>query len=367
MDQARENENKMKRFHEQELRMIQTRRLGELIENVLHNYKQDFSLDVVSLILYDKSYELQQILEEEGISRKDMPGLIFSTQAEHLEQLFGPQQPYLGAFQAQQHQWLFTSSPPRETIKSIALLPLRRHGELIGSLNLGSYNSERFTRNSSSDFLQRLSTILAICLENATNHERLKRVGLTDPLTSINNRRFFDQRLVEEIARSTRSQDPIACLLLDVDHFKQINDSHGHQNGDQVLREIARTIRGQLRNSDVIARYGGEEFAILLSNPPPNTAELIAERIRSSIAACEPRLIDQEQSLKVTVSVGVASLDAIHGLEEAGSLGMRLVKVADQAMYQAKSSGRNAVASARIKENEALTEQAIALYGENLM
>ncbi|WP_455221824.1 DUF484 family protein [Kaarinaea lacus] len=347
MDQARENEQKMRRFHEQELNLISSRTLPDLIQSILYNYRRSFSLDAVTLVIYDPEYEIRRILEEEGIRMSDHPSLLFVTEQEKLDNLFGGSlEPKLGTYQKNQHQFLFNQlSQGYMTLRSVALLPLIRYGELIGSFNLGSFSEERFAEASGTEFLQRLATIVAICIENATNNERLKRVGLTDPLTRINNRRFFDQRLNEEIGRSMRANEPISCLFIDIDHFKSINDSHGHQQGDFILREVARLIREQLRNCDVIARYGGEEFSVLLANTPEQIAWDVAERIRRSVDQYTFHLPETDKSIHISVSIGIATLAALQGLEDVSKLGRILVENADHALYDAKSDGRNCVRS----------------------
>ena len=113
--------------------------------------------------------------------------------------------------------------------------PLVRNRQLIGCLNIGSVQQERFIQGSATDFLERLAAIVAVCFENAFNHERLKLLGLLDPLTGIHNRRYFDERLDEEISRSLRQKERLSCLFLDIDHFKQFNDIYGHHIGDLVL------------------------------------------------------------------------------------------------------------------------------------
>jgi len=344
ISQARENEQKMQRFQAQELRLIGTRSLAALIQNVLYNYRTAFSLDAVSLVLYDPQYEIRRILEEEGTRLAELCNLIFLTERQPLNDLFaGTVTPQLGAFNAQAHSPLFAKSIPR--LHSVALLPLVRYGELIGSLNLGSINEQRFTEASATDFLERLSTIVAICLENTTNHERLKRVGLTDGLTGVNNRRFFDQRIGEEIARALRTREPLACLLMDIDHFKQINDRYGHQAGDHILRQTAALVRDQLRNSDVLARYGGEEFAAVLPNTNERSAFEIAERIRDNVATHGFTLRENTQThhLSVTVSIGIAVMGAGTIPTDIHPLMTGLIKKADAALYQAKNAGRNCV------------------------
>ena len=341
LSQARENEQKMRRFHEQELRLIGTASLTELVQRVLFNYRSAFGLDVVSLVLHDPEYEIQRMLEEEGVRLDEMEQLCFMHEPDKLDNLFGiSSEPQLGYFQTRDHKFLFSENTI--TLRSVALLPLIRYGNLIGSLNLGSEDGTRFADGSATDFLQRLATIVAICLENASNLERLKRVGLTDSLTGVNNRRFFDQRLAEEAARAQRTKEPLACLFMDVDHFKNVNDLYGHQLGDKVLRRIAGLIREQLRTSDVLGRYGGEEFSALLVNATNDAAMEIAERIRSVIEKQKFTTSD-DKLMSVTISIGVATLGQNNTKIENETLADDLVERADQAVYQAKHNGRNLV------------------------
>lgn len=339
--QARENEQKMRRFHEQELRLISTASLAELIQRVLFSYRTAFKLDLVSLVLLDPEYEIQRILGEEGVPLADMEQLLFQSDPDIFDNLFGiSTAPLLGPFRPQEQGFLFAPGSPEP--RSVALLPLVRYGEMIGCLNLGSLEPNRYVAGSATDFLQRLATIVAICLENATNHERLKRVGLTDSLTGVNNRRFFDQRLKEEVARAVRAGKPLGCLFLDVDHFKSVNDRFGHQVGDKVLWEVAGLIREQLRAEDVLGRYGGEEFAALLINTEQDAALEIAGRIRSVIEA-HGFATESRASLQVTISIGVAMLVSEPGESDVERIANRLVDDADQAVYRAKREGRNRV------------------------
>ena len=279
MTQARHNERKMRRFQAQELRLIGLNSLFELIETVIYPDRSAFNWDLVTLWLLDPEYEIRRALEEEGIDLAAHPAMMFARDRDDLDSLYPISLfPTLGPYKSKIHAALFPKSIG--TPSSVALLPLVRHGKLIGSLNIGSYYPERFVRGFRTDFLEHLAAVVAICLENATNLERIKRLGLTDTLTAVNNRRYFDQRLNEEIGHSIRNEEPLSCLLLDVDLFKNVNDTYGHQTGDEVLREIAALGRAQLRGSDVLSRYGGEEFAALLVQTNSDKALEVAERIR---------------------------------------------------------------------------------------
>lgn len=340
INQARLNEQKLQRMQQEELRFISTHSLFELIEQILVNYRTNAGLDCVTLALIDPEFELQRILKSQGITLDDYPNLLFFQTDDPLNQLFGLSLlPRLGAFDLRHHRMLFPDNNADPA--SIALLPLTRQNRLSGSLNLGSNNADRFMANAATDFLERLSAIIAICLENTVNHERLKHVGLTDSLTGINNRRFFDQRFHEEISRSKRTQSPLTCVLLDIDFFKKINDNYGHQTGDRVLIGVANIIKSQLRETDVLARYGGEEFSVLLINTTLNDAMDIAERIREHIAD-SLFTADEGQNISVTISIGMSELITDNEVsQDSTHLTSALVEQADKALYEAKEQGRN--------------------------
>ena len=337
--QARKNEQKLQRLQNYELRLLGSTSVHELAQRVVQGYRSFGGAEIVTLAIIDPLYETQRIVHELASGSEEPTQLIFFPNEDVLNRLFGISvAPKLGAFKSRAHEALFpqgTRAP-----ESVALLPLVRNNELLGCLSLGSARKEHFSASVRTDFLERLAAIMAVCLENCINLERLKRIGLTDPLTGVNNRRFFDQRLLEEVARAQRHAMPLACLLLDIDRFKNINDTYGHQVGDQVLIEAASLMRAQLRGSDLLARYGGEEFMALLTHTDGGAALEIAERIRTAMAAHE-FLIPEQGNLRVTLSIGVALLEAPGtDIQEEAT---RLVACADQALYAAKNSGRNRV------------------------
>ena len=341
--QARQNEEKLQRFQALELKLIGCNSLSELIQVVLFEYRSTSNLDVVKILLHDPEYEIQRLLEEDGFSLQDSHDLLFTESLEKLEKQYGlSPRPYLGPYDGSRHEFLFAGS--KRTPASIALLPIVRHGEIIGSLNIGSYKTERYVAGTASDFLQRLSTIIGICLDNVKNSERLKRVGLTDVLTGVNNRRFFDQRLIEEICNAQRHQTPLSCLFFDVDHFKKVNDTYGHPAGDLVLQEVANLIRSKLRTSDVLARYGGEEFSALLNQTAAQKAYEIAERIRCGIEKMA-FVTGDGTTIRVTISIGMATLKPGNPSGPPEAIGSELVQQADNNLYIAKRSGRNKVVS----------------------
>ncbi|MDH3325706.1 MAG: DUF484 family protein [Gammaproteobacteria bacterium] len=340
---VRQNELKLKRFQELELRLIACSELYELLQIVIYEYRATSNLDHVSIVLYDPEYELRRMLEDEGVHITEHPDIIFTENISMIDSFYGfSLTPYLGAYDHSRHLKFFPRA--MQNTSSVALLPLARNMELIGSLNLASHHHDRFETNSASDFLQRLASIVTVCLNNTCNQERLKKIGLTDTLTGVNNRRFYDQRLTEEVGRAQRDNLVISCLFFDVDYFKKVNDNYGHNEGDMILREVATLIRMNLRTSDVIARYGGEEFSAILNNTNDDKASEIAERIRVSIAEREFKLASGETT-HVTISIGVSTLHAGNYKSDVNKLGQQLVQSADSCLYKAKASGRNCVIS----------------------
>jgi diguanylate cyclase (GGDEF)-like protein len=170
-------------------------------------------------------------------------------------------------------------------------------------------------------------------------NEKLQELSMTDTLMGIYNRLFFQKRIGYEFQRADRYRKPIAFLMLDLDHFKQVNDKHGHLYGDYVLKTTADLIRGSIRQVDILARYGGEEIVVACPETNLEQAQIVAERIRSTIENAE--FSQDGIQAKVTVSIGYAIYpdDRIHSSED-------LIRCADEALYRAKQAGRNCVRAA---------------------
>ena len=166
---------------------------------------------------------------------------------------------------------------------------------------------------------------------------RLRFASTHDPLTSLLNRRYFDERFSEEIERSARHGGPLAVAILDVDHFKQINDQWGHPAGDEALRTLSRVIRRTVRRSDVVARYGGEEFVMMLEGSRPTVALARLEKVRFQIAMTDIEVAFGSPPLRITVSAGFAAYPAD------GTTADELFHTADQRLLEAKRTGRNRV------------------------
>jgi two-component system cell cycle response regulator len=184
-----------------------------------------------------------------------------------------------------------------------------------------------------SESLRRFAAELAIA------NRRLQQAALTDPLTGLPNRRYAMERLEQEWAATSRTQRPLTCMVVDVDEFKQINDSYGHDSGDVVLRQVATVLRKEARAEDVICRLGGEEFLVICPDTPLGAGLHMAERLRLGVARA--RAANGAITHTATVSIGVCQREAgMNHMDE-------LIKAADNALYDAKRAGRNRVAAAR--------------------
>jgi diguanylate cyclase (GGDEF)-like protein len=205
--------------------------------------------------------------------------------------------------------------------------------KLSGRIRLESGDQVRFGDN----------TIVKFSMVDALEERALCtlfELAVHDPLTRLYNRRYFDARLSSELAFARRHGTPVALLLVDIDHFKHVNDAYGHPVGDLVLRRVAAALLSILRPEDVLARFGGEEFIVIARNVRRAGAESFAERVRRSIA----ELSFDEPGLQLSVSVGVACGRPGLPLPNAEAL----VAAADEALYRAKAAGRNCVRSAMV-------------------
>jgi diguanylate cyclase (GGDEF)-like protein len=216
----------------------------------------------------------------------------------------------------------------------LRVFPLFAQGERTGALIVAANEGARFSR-SILDSLGVVADMAGVAFAGAGYYETLEKAATTDGLTGLYNRRTLNERLSDAIARAERTGNPLSLVLADVDHFKSVNDTYGHQVGDDVLVGVARTFLRCARVTDVVARYGGEEFCLVLESTDSAGAAHLAERIRRSIAAM--RFDTDLGPLEVTSSFGVSAL-ADHAETAEG-----LLKAADESLYRAKEKGRNRV------------------------
>ena len=211
---------------------------------------------------------------------------------------------------------------------------LSHEGEQLGELVFR--RNQRFS-DEEQGHLESLLSALLFPMRNALLYRAATQSALRDPLTDTGNRIAMDQTLHREIEMSQRHSQPLSLLMLDIDHFKQINDTYGHSAGDDVLKAVAASIKNQLRNVDMVFRFGGEEFLILLSNTSREAAAMVGERL--TFAAQAQDYVAEGKMIELTVSIGCSTLLPGESAES-------LLRRADSALYVAKREGRNRLAMA---------------------
>jgi len=355
---AQKNEEMLKCFQDLEMRLLSLNSLRELVEHIHDDAKQAFKLESLTLVLADKNGEIRQFLTEDGFKFDEYKSIsLLSKVALFKEKLGLSQRILLGEFDTTLPQELWPNIGKKP--KTAAVIPLLRRGVYLGCMVFGSDDDARFQLGMATYFLDRLGKVLSVCMENTLNYEQLRRSSLFDTLTGINNRRFFEQRIDEEIDRSLRTGDDLTCLFVDIDFFKKVNDKYGHQIGDMALRHVAKKLRSQLRSNDILARYGGEEFVAILPTASETKGVEVAERMRKSVQDASLEMVSGKR-LKLTVSIGVATFVVGEaGASESLDKSI-LIGVADKALYAAKESGRNKVVSGgELSGASAIKEQSV--------
>ncbi len=305
----------------------------QVLEAALKSARDIADYDFAAITLYDtaaKKHTIRRAVGEgstrlEGVSFGDNAGLCaMAVKNRHYL-------PYRGEWDPSQ-QIVYTRKAKIPRTESLLILPLVVHDEAIGSLALATARSRAFGEGLRST-LHVLASQLAVSLQNARMYRRLEELATTDGLTGLYNHRVFQEEIGRKLKSAERFSRRLSLILTDLDHFKSVNDRHGHPMGDQVLRGMARVLDACKRDTDLVARYGGEEFAVICEQTDAVGARSLAERIRSELA----RLVftTDQGKLQVTCSLGIATFPD-DGREKA-----EVVERADQALYAAKHGGRN--------------------------
>ena len=217
-------------------------------------------------------------------------------------------------------------------VRAVIAVPLIGAGDVIGVLSVSSARTGAFD-----DEHRDLAQLIANCAVPAIEKSRLARLAITDWLTRAYNHRYLGPRLHEEIERARRYSEPLSIALLDLDHFKRVNDAHGHDAGDVVLRTFADRVRAEVRRHDVLVRRGGEEFLLIMPETGAADAYLVAERVRERVSASPIPLGNGLALDRLTVSIGLATWR--------GEPEQAFQQRADAALYRAKREGRDRVVS----------------------
>ncbi len=229
--------------------------------------------------------------------------------------------------------------------RPVAVVPLVYQLRFTGALMVSSDDPKRVWQESELLLMRTVADQVAVAVNHARLYEKQQHLALTDSLTGCVNRRSFEMQLERDLRLATRMRQPVSLIMLDIDHFKRVNDTYGHDAGDAALRFLADVLRDELRGVDTAARYGGEEFAVILPQANLEGALIVAERLRARIESTEIPEIGH-----ITASIGIATFP-LHANSRA-----QLVSTADHALYEAKRDGRNRVSTPTCDQSEVSDE-----------
>lgn len=321
MGRLRENDRLFSHMFELEVAVLAASDPEGLCFALLRGLRSGFELDMVRL-WFDRS-SFMGGRKMEAISERD---LVWVEQGEIVK--MGLNKEYVWLMQLTPEKGFDWLEERDHHLGSIALLVLGNPARPFGVLGMGSVDATRFGPTQSADFLQHLTQVVSLSLENAISRERLARLSITDTLTGSHNRRFLQPHSHQPLSKWFGTDIGVACLYVDVDAFKAINDRHGHEAGDDALSGISEAMRSIIRMQDPLIRMGGDEFTLLLPGCSSEKATSIADKI---IKACDQIKIGEDS---VSVSIGLA-----RSLPEKDLRVKDLISMADQAMYVAKALG----------------------------
>ena len=218
--------------------------------------------------------------------------------------------------------------------KSSMITRLQSGDKLLGMININDKQDGSEFNDWDFAIAQSVNEHLATAISNANLFSQTRRLSITDGLTDLYTHRYFQETMDREISRSIRYKKPLSLLLVDIDHFKKVNDTYGHQAGDYVLQGLAKIMRKMFRQSDYSCRYGGEEFTVILTDTDLESACLGGERLRKELEKHVFRF--GESDIPVTISIGASAF-------KEGMSKQKIIEDADQALYRAKRDGRNRV------------------------
>ena len=311
--------------------------LDEVLNRILENVGKVVPHDTANIALVDDQ-NVARFVKLKGYEKFTSREQVLSIERHvddlpNLKRMAESGKPIITVDTSTDPEWV-SDLPGSGWIRSFIGAPIMRKEKLLGFINLDSATPNFFDTKYVSR-LQTLADQAAIAIENAQLFEEMEKLAITDSLTGLYNRRYFFAYAENEIERSRRYNKHLSIIMMDIDHFKKINDSFGHQIGDQVLKEIADICLAILRKVDVMCRYGGEEFVVLLPETEVADAAHAAERMCTAISSL--RLKTEKGDVSVSVSIGVAEM------EKSRSSFEKLLAAADKALYSAKETGRNRV------------------------
>lgn len=327
IERLKYNEEIARKFFEIEISVLSIFNFKDLFEKLLTEIKEKFEIPYVWISLIDESDTVHFI--RDMASSEILKQRLNTVERDVLLELTGEgTKPILVNQDLARFYRLF---PPDEKylIKSAAIAPINLDGEIIGSLNLGDSSSERYCPGMDTTLLERLTVKISTCLSNAKAHEKLRMAASRDYLTGLLNRRVMESALDREFKRAKRYESHLSLVLVDLDDFKLVNDRHGHDAGDEVLKYVAQVFTRLSRETDIVARFAGDEFVIILPSTGVSEARKKTERLQGYLKKNPLKL--EKVTIPVFFSFGIAAVQ-----DQAVNNAASLLKRADEKLYQAK-------------------------------
>lgn len=309
--------------------LLQEKDLNKALTEISLMMSSFIGADECSLMLFDTGKQTLTLQYSSGLTQWEIENITFKM-GQGIAGWVAEQRVGVLIEDVTQDQRFTAFSDQEREIRSMICVPLKAEDKILGVLSATSSLAHCPFSERDKELLQLLALNLSLTLEN----QRLYFHSILDPLTQCYNRLYLDHRIAKELSYCSRSGAPLSLAMLDIDHFKSVNDNYGHTFGDLVLRSVANAIHDTLRDYDIIARYGGEEFCILLINTELADALKVCERIRKCIE--ELKICSDEEPVPIRASIGITQYNG-------SDKPLDLIKRADQALYLAKSMGRNQV------------------------
>ena len=307
----------------------------DVLDACVRSAREIASFDLAAVTIYNEETKSHQVVAgmSSDKSIEDLVGSHFASNTGLVSMVVRNRfpLPYRGEFD-RAHQVVLTKRFPWPDVPSLLVLPLVHRDRVLGTLILGSKRRLAFG-DSVRGALEVLATHLAVSLSNARMVQKLETMATTDGLTGLLNKRAMLDAASQKIASAARFSRKLSVLVTDIDHFKKVNDTHGHAVGDVVIKGLGEILKRQKRGTDIVARFGGEEFVVVCEETDEAGAHLLAERIREELERTEFQC--PQGTFRVTCSLGIATYG------EAGRSWDELFHAADEALYVSKKAGRN--------------------------
>jgi len=333
IERLKTNEEIAQKFYMVEAKILSILNFSDFFDMLLSEIREKFDVSHVWISII-KNSELSKLIRSIGPSDNLKKHLNMIDRTLFAELLGSMMEPILANSDLEPYFKLFPRGQKYD-IKSIAVSPISLDGKVVGSLNLADISKLRFQPGLDTVFLDHISVKVSLCLSNVVAHEKLKFLAYHDPLTGLLNRRVMEDVLKREFTRAVRYKNSLTIVFIDLDDFKTINDTYGHDRGDDLLKHVAKLLIDMCRETDVVARFAGDEFVIILPETSPENAERLIFRLIKDLS--EYPLKKRGVTIPISISFGVASTK-----DTSIKNHQQLLKKADQKLYLAKKDKKSA-------------------------